>query len=50
MKSGHFRVLFLPVGGKVVIARVINRRDLFVALAHVDEQELERLFGEPGEG
>ncbi len=46
MKSGDFRVLFLPVGGRVVVARVINRRDLFVALAHVDERELERRFAE----
>ena len=50
MKSGDFRVLFLPVGGRVVVARVINRRDLFVALAHVDERELERRFGERNNG
>ena len=50
LKCGDFRVLFLPIGKKVVIARVINRRDLFAALAYIDERELKRRFGEPGEG
>lgn len=36
IKTGDFRTLFWPVGPKVVILRVVNRRDLERTLGHID--------------
>lgn len=36
IKTGDYRSIFLPEGKKVVVLRIINRRDLFRTLKHID--------------
>ncbi len=36
IKTGDYRSLFLPEGKNVVVLRIINRRDLFRAVKHID--------------
>jgi mRNA-degrading endonuclease RelE of RelBE toxin-antitoxin system len=40
LKTGDYRTLFLPEGRYVVIARVVNRRDLLAAVERFDVQVL----------
>ena len=36
IKTGDYRSLFLTEGKKVIVLRIINRRDLFRAVKHID--------------
>jgi len=36
VKTGNYRSLFLQEGNKVIILRIINRRDLFRTIKHID--------------
>lgn len=40
IKTGDFRTLFWPHGKKVVILRVVNRRDLEAAIKRIDVSAL----------
>lgn len=40
IKTGDFRTLFWPQGKKVVILRVVNRRDLEAAIKRIDVSAL----------
>lgn len=40
IKTGDFRTLFWPYGNKVVILRVVNRRDLERAIQRIDVRVL----------
>src|SRR2546426_960798 len=40
IKTGDFRTLFWPHGGKVVILRVVNRRDLDATIGRIDLRAL----------
>ncbi len=44
IKTGDFRTLFWPHGKKVVILRVVNRRDLEDAIDRIDVRVLVRWF------
>ena len=46
IKTGDFRTLFWPHGKKVVILRVVNRRDLERAIGRIDVRALVRWFQE----
>jgi mRNA-degrading endonuclease RelE of RelBE toxin-antitoxin system len=46
IKTGDFRTLFWPHGKKVVILRVVNRRDLEGAIDRIDVRTLVRWFQE----
>ena len=46
IKTGDFRTLFWPHGKKVVILRVVNRRDLEGAIDRIDVRALVRWFQE----
>ncbi len=46
IKTGDFRTLFWPHGKKVVILRVVNRRDLEGAINRIDYRALVRWFQE----
>ncbi len=46
IKTGDFRTLFWPHGKKVVILRVVNRRDLEGAIDRIDVRTLVRWFRE----
>jgi hypothetical protein len=46
IKTGDFRTLFWPHGKKVVILRVVNRRDLEGAIDRIDVRNLVRWFQE----
>jgi len=40
LKCGDHRAVFLPEGGTVIVARVVNRRDLERELGRIDETRL----------
>lgn len=40
IKTGDFRTIFWPEGRKVVVLRVVNRRDLVKALGRIDVRTL----------
>jgi len=42
IKTGDFRVIFLPKGKDVVVLRVVNRRDLDKAIGRIDVAALVR--------
>ena len=42
LKCGDFRAMFLPRGKKVILVRVVNRRDLGKALGGIDRRAVER--------
>jgi mRNA-degrading endonuclease RelE of RelBE toxin-antitoxin system len=46
IKTGDFRTIFWPHGQKVVILRVVNRRDLEGAIDRIDVGALVRWFQE----
>lgn len=46
IKTGNFRTLFWPQGRKVVILRVVNRRDLAKAVGRIDVGALVRWLRE----
>ena len=46
IKTGDFRTLFWPHGSKVVVLRVVNRRDLEGAIGRIDVRALLRWFRE----
>jgi len=46
LKSGDYRVFFVPEGNKAVVLRIINRRDLFRAIKHINPAEAVRWLRE----
>ncbi len=46
IKTGDFRTLFWPLGKRVVVLRVVNRRDLEAAIERIDVRALIRWFQE----
>ena len=46
IKTGDFRTIFWPQGKKVVILRVVNRRDLDAAINRIDIRALIRWMRE----
>lgn len=46
IKTGDFRTLFWPQGRKIVILRVVNRRDLEGAIDRIDVRALVRWLQE----
>ena len=46
IKTGDFRTLFWPLGKRVVLLRVVNRRDLEAAIERIDVRALIRWFQE----
>lgn len=49
IKTGDFRTIFWPVGRRVVILRVVNRRDLIRTLGTLDPRVLARWLVERGD-
>ncbi len=49
LKCGDFRAMFLPRGKKVILVRVVNRRDLGKALGGIDRRAVDRWLKERGE-
>lgn len=50
IKTGDFRTVFWPHGKKVILLRVVNRRDLEGAIERIDVRALIRWFQEEREG
>jgi len=48
IKTGDYRTIFWPQGKKVVILRVVNRRDLERTLGHIDVRALVEWLREEG--
>ena len=48
IKTGDFRSIFWPTGDKVVILRVVDRKDLLRTLKRIDPDAIVRWFRENG--
>jgi mRNA interferase RelE/StbE len=46
IRTGDWRTIFLPKGKKVVVLRVVNRRELLRAIKHIDAAALVRWLRE----
>ena len=46
LKTGDYRAFFVLEGSKVVVLRVVNRRDLFRAIKHINPAEAVRWLRE----
>jgi mRNA-degrading endonuclease RelE of RelBE toxin-antitoxin system len=49
IKTGDYRSIFLQEGKKVIVLRIINRRDLFRTIKHIDITAIVRWLKEKHE-